>query len=445
MNFKGKSKIELFENGLLVKEHIDHNLVTNFLNEMINIFFMKITRGSSTACYTFPTTTYDVGFLSFVDGVVLFEDPLILNAAKYRLPTNNSMVAYAAGIAPNTDPRGGLLNLTESIFDGPGKTQKLVFDFATDKGNGTFESLGILPGRGARSFDHEVSGKDNGCGAHTMDFDAATYYDPLADLGMDIPLGLINGIIYGTVYDSALTGAVPIYRRNSYFAEFTPFNPFDYKRYVEANEALSDLEYVIPAGRIGDLKILNNKFYILEHNQSSPYDIDIKELNPANMAVISTVNVSVSDNMYYNWLYSFAQIAGDILYISKGVDRTVLYKYNIITGNFIESLTPPAPFTAFDRMFHINEDGSLLMIGTNLGSSFMMLDANGLSSPFRNVTAFYSSRNTAIPKGPTISYMYNGAPRIALMTMGLITLNNLALPITKTSAQTMKITYTLSW
>lgn len=445
MNIKGKSKIELFENGILVDRSVDHNLVTTFLNDMINLFFMKPTKGFTGSTYEWPTTTYLTMLLALVDGVVLFEDPLTLNAAKYRIPTANPVVAYAAGIAYNDDPKAGTFNIAESVFDDVGKTQKLVFDFATDRGNGTFEALGIAPGRGTRSLDYTDTAKVNNVGAHSMDFDYTTYYDATTKLEMDIAVGLINNIIYGTIVDTLLTGTIVIKRSNTYFADFSPFNPFNHKKYVAINEQLSDLEYIVPAGRCADFKILNNKFYSIEHNQSAPYDINIKELNPIDMSVLSTVNISVPANMYYSWLYSYAQIADDILYIMQGNDKTEIFKFNITTGASLGSITPPAPFTAFDKMFHADEDGSLLMVGTNLANIYMMLDSDGLSTPFVNYVSFYSSRNTSIPKGPTISYMYQGTPRITLMTLGLISQNNLAAPVTKTSAQTMKITYTLSW
>lgn len=446
---KGKSKIELFEQGLLVNEQVDHNLVTNFLDFLINMVFFPITRNNFNR-YMFPTS---VDYLKeglvfpFVNGLAIFEDPLVLDATKYRIPTDNALVAFAAGKRTSTNPMSGIINMTESVFDPVAKTQKLVFDFATDRGNGTFESLGLMPGRGARALDL-VNTAYGEVGALTLDFDegSSVYHDEQDSL-LGMIIGLIGDIIYCNSDITLNEGLRTIYRFNTYYMDYEPFDLFAYKDYEGTDEQLTDLTYTIPAGYKGDLKIVGGKIYMLEYEIASPYDVVIKELSPTDLSVLSTVTVNPPNNAYSTWYNSYNGIIGNTLFLTIS-GRDTYYMFDMTTGSAIGTVVAASHGTAYwDEFIQYTEDGTLGMIGTDVANRYLLMDSAGkVSSIFVAYPLFYGGKNIAIPKGPTLAYIYNGTkPELSLMPTALITQNNLASPVTKTSAQTMKITYTLSW
>lgn len=135
MAFKGKSTIELrnAETGELEQRVEDENMVTNAIENLVNYKRLYQFTGNNPDIANWITPLSNNCF----GGLLLFEkniteDPNII------LPTaDNKNIGRAAGQYSGTDKYRGTFNGTESKEINDGKGYRFVWDFPTDKGNGT--------------------------------------------------------------------------------------------------------------------------------------------------------------------------------------------------------------------------------------------------------------------------------------------------------------------
>ena len=141
MALKGTTKIELTNVKTGDKEVIEKdNLVTNVISDLLNMnpWGLLYQYGSSYEGIFFPLCPNLFG------GILLYEDALEENPAKYYAPMDNLLVGYSSNdINEGTDVKRGSMNQTESgrLEDGSG--YRFVFDFATSQANGTISSVGL--------------------------------------------------------------------------------------------------------------------------------------------------------------------------------------------------------------------------------------------------------------------------------------------------------------
>lgn len=153
---KGKSKIELFDalSGAKCDEYVNPNIITNAVNNVLNmndkLGFIRKTRGTANTSElvtanpllsAMPLATKAFG------GVLLFGSTISENVNTIMPPANVDCIGYAGGSYAGSDVYKGSRNAAESgyILDDNQNIvgYRHVWDFGTDKANGTIASLGL--------------------------------------------------------------------------------------------------------------------------------------------------------------------------------------------------------------------------------------------------------------------------------------------------------------
>lgn len=162
---KGVCNIKVVnEDGTIAQDVTDENMVTDYLEKLINpnYFILKEIFGSR------EMMAFDVSFYPLIDkvigGVFLFGENVPENE-KCEFPTY-SLVGHASSVHPYSLSTCGMFNINESeeIKDAEGnfKGYKFVWDFATDRANGTIKCVSLTTGHAgqkgyAKSIDSKVS------------------------------------------------------------------------------------------------------------------------------------------------------------------------------------------------------------------------------------------------------------------------------------------------
>lgn len=169
MALKGTATIELTDVKTGKKEVVKHdNLVTNAINDLLTLNPMGMrfrtysntqnnsTDTSATDMYHEMGGSFETGMMPIcpnaVGGILLYEDALEEDPAKYYAPMDNLLVGYSSNDVNTTEnTRRGSMNQTESgpLEDGTG--YRFVFDFTTSQANGTIASLGLTSMRGGKA------------------------------------------------------------------------------------------------------------------------------------------------------------------------------------------------------------------------------------------------------------------------------------------------------
>ena len=169
MALKGTATIELTDIKTGDKEVIKHdNLVTNAINDLLTMspMGMKLRSYRNTANNTNDTSlsdmthelgkSFEAGFLPIcpnaIGGILLYENALEEDPAKYYAPMDNPLVGYSSNDVNTTiEKKRGSMNQTESGALEDGSGYRFVFDFSTDQGNGTIAAVGLTSARGGEA------------------------------------------------------------------------------------------------------------------------------------------------------------------------------------------------------------------------------------------------------------------------------------------------------
>lgn len=141
---KGTAKIELTDVKTGKKEIYQHdNMITNAVNDVLSLNPLGFKSKLVDNGILFPVVPKLIG------GVLLCENPLEEDPAKYWVPNDNPIVGYSGyNVNTNADPKRGSLNQVESGVLEDGSGYRFVFDFATSQGNGVISALGLTSNAG---------------------------------------------------------------------------------------------------------------------------------------------------------------------------------------------------------------------------------------------------------------------------------------------------------
>lgn len=179
MSIKGVCSIELRnEDGSLAQKTTDENMVTNFISNLINPdydffkgLFDKNVMKLDYALY--PLIDKVIGGV-FLFGETLPEDP------DYRIP-KAPLIGHASSTYQYNLPTVGLFNTNESTVlsdtEGNVKGFKYVWDFATDKANGTIKCVSLTTGKaGSKGFKYSSDSKISNYLFTSPCIDTISYY-----------------------------------------------------------------------------------------------------------------------------------------------------------------------------------------------------------------------------------------------------------------------------
>lgn len=371
---KGKIKVELMDSG---GEVIEKQETENFISKAVQRFYDELMR---------DVFTYDraVGKYRYSDIHFDLFNALELTDATHPEDPQNEWIragnvigyAYTTGTYSGSDTRRGSYNTSESFTNR--EQVHIVVDFPTHAGNGTFQSIYFMGGRGR--LENDTYSK----------FGGTNYYKIVKH----------NGVVYA--FSSERSNS------NLYILDESTFNRIE----------------TIPLGNYYyDFCFVGNKIYFIKNNEV--YSADIS--NPSE-STLEKDDVSSSHGINYNpttgrW---FLSRNGAIdMYDS---DWNLLSSYTGISYgsesynyNKIVAVTEEGIITSFRQFIYIGGtyDGQIVPLATYHRLA-------GVVDDF----LLYANES---------SDRYDGIYRIPLSNIGSRAL--LDSPVIKTSNNTMKITY----
>lgn len=458
---KGNTKIELTDVNTGKKQVIKkHNLITNAVNEIFNMPFgidNDYTTNNTVDISHNPET-----FKDLFGGIMLFDSEITENANTLFPSYTSNMIGCGAAdssIATSENKFMGSYNSNESEFNIANKMLKLVYDYTTSQANGTINSIcltDLFSGYGlynanliySLSADKRVSKtidriknisniKDS-----TDNIAFNSNYEYLAAVDVD------NEVLYSLVFVNSTNIILRTRRfsvKNIYLIDNSCVKiqdipivlPIGISTKCDYNYDRSDnCIYISTTGTTSDTIQPNSTFYTFKITLLG---------NVTQYSVINTTNVSLrigGGSATVHAAYSLCH--NGYIYLLSNNDHA----YSIQLSNSSNYFDHGSIESSIHPRYGING----IVVWNNYASSGSRIYTThqgfaGKKSSGRNqlgdraYKAFIPVINH--PMYYLITEFSNAACNFYRESGFFLTINNLPSPITKTNAQTMKITYTL--
>lgn len=410
MAIKGKSVIELYNPNTRIKQRYeDENIVTNVFKYL---FGQNYFAQADTGFMNKFLPLYKNG----IGGIILFDSQIEENPDIVIAPNTVGCTGYASTSAySGSDLSRGGMNVNETSLIDNG--MKFVWDFATSQANGDIACVSLTHANGGRIG----YGSKNYCDGGNTNI---SWFENLS-------LGLWGNGYYSTcIIDDTL-----------YYASTVSVNEIVLEKYKIFLKEIGLRNSYATVKKIGEKRITistiskvqvpvfcvdNGKVYLMiDYNRILDVtDFDnIKEYSlPVNARQLN--NMVVRNNYIY--------LATSNNKIEKYSISDTSAKLNEITVNSIsyDGIKNINGYIIIDTTTMLDENDNLRIIYLTGSENYLMYTPGQLYNP----VFIPHTRDTysGIMVGCEIAPNY------------LATINNLKVPITKTSAQTMKITYTLT-
>lgn len=422
---KGKATLTLCDaaSGRVVKQIEEHNMVTNALSSIFQPPKLAMFGGLNFA------TALD-GFLpmskSLIGGIVLLGENVEENASDFMLKPAATVVGHAGAAYSGTEETRGTLNENESYATENG--YHFTWDFPTDKANGVIRCCALTNkhfgniGRAYTNADGSllvnpsaptnaatsVTGSlttQTGCFVGMYEEGILTFFrfvdDDLVRTKVkliDPESILINDALGGTVIEEA-----------TIYAPFVPKNIYNY--FVDS---ASRLVYFFESS-------INQGTTQVTYYGVDPLTGDVPVYNIMSIEGSYTLQYSA---VFGNRLYQAANSKINVFTISGYALKT----YDFVTDKFFVyggTLCAEGKKDGVRCIMCFNEDGTVTM-RNNL---YIPVESSLIPLPYTLHTKGEPTTNSA---------------HIMMFTNYLATINNLAQPLEKTSAQTLKVTYDIT-
>lgn len=429
---KGHAKIELtnVETGKTVV-HEEDNLFTNLIDELVNNNAFALGPVTGDISGYLPLATRALG------GVLLFKEAIAEDPAIMFPPI--APIAYAGDSTDaGTDVRMGAYNKTESKQLSNGYQH--IWDFTTSQGNGTIRCIALthysvgngFPGAMYQSLYSESSDATN-----------ARWYSDFVCMN--------KYAMFFVGWDSSAEH-IQIRKLNTIVNNLNSVN-------ARLPDAAMNYEMVegIVLEKETDKNVVKNGGIVFRQKSNGHCVGYAHYYNGSGDAYIYTCDIDVNTLTYKEGsltvsdvqLQSFgtgsakyAAIRDNYLYCYKYNDYTKIYKINLDNVTDISIIEVANP------------SGSYASIGYDEVTNYIIVGNRQIIFPddevFLATREFYSygAHNTVVRDGVKElirkqGYSY-GMRIVAMNRAYLATINNLASPVVKTAAQTMKITYTIT-
>ena len=469
----GVATIELTNPDGSVETHVHENMITNAVSNIL----------SSNCGGNLNVNSPGLSPLSQMFGsVLLFENTITENVATTFPP--QAPMGWA-GYLVNTSvfAKRGSANITETgpLSDG----FKYVWDFSTSQGNGTIASLGLSHGgAGCSNQDDMLNNKDrfkvigtkNSVWDTSVQSDITEYNNPFAiDGNFCYSIAKISpGSTSIRIYKSSTamnsfslssintkqndivaypTLAVGKYYENISYVDYSLASPITIANYT-ADYSSAWKNYL-------STHVIGNNVYLIYYSPSSRNNIRIIKIDYTGTAISdTTVNLpadiwNVRNGYSYDYITDLYLETDGEVYIRCTDNKTyaidletkvVRFAYNHPSD--LDDAPSNKRLNIVDNMGNksilmVNYLGELHMITTTMAGKITYNEWSNcisLIDSLVDVTAPISQIKV------TDGLYYFPKNRVFMLdTYYLATINNLDTPVTKTSAQTMKITYTLRY
>lgn len=409
-NLHGHVRVETKDRwtGRVVESQEKDNLVTDALSKII---YAQIWMNGYAASWLTPLYTNALG------GIVLYGNTLTESASNIWMPSDQKPIAIAGQDSNTSDIDAGSFNSSESVATSNGYTS--VWDFTTSQANGTISALSRVhrhfrespmwliapsnPNIPTVSFNEPTAGKIT---PYYLGYDKTNkylYFTPVSNQ-------TISGVTYSTN---------SIYRTKADFSKLSLVGTGPFPEKTTLVKTLTSSDGTTTAYNYLYDKYNNNFVYI---NGTTAHFIAIDGTHTT--ATFSNTGAgsyfTATENYYWK------VINGTAYRISK-TNYSNITQYSLDSSAYC--LAPfendcVAAFSAPAKCFILYPDGTFeTKDGLNGGYSWT------LGSP-RQIDYLFAAQNNS--SNLFVNSRYLG------------TIANLDSPVTKTSSQTMKITYTLT-
>lgn len=455
MAFKGKTTIELTnaETGVVEQKIEDENMVTNAVYNLVN--------GSC------GSTELNTILNNCFSGLLLFEKNITEDVNTLVMPVENKVVGKGAGAYGLEDePLIGNLNTAESTSLENG--HRYVWDFATNRGNGTIRCVCLTSYKGGLTgYDMTPDAAYNNYnfmlmqprGASLKTGNQALYYggSVITSLSKNQPIiGYLNNkLIFanGSAGGSSVTFSTRTENKTVHLKSWTSY---DYtEKLITVNTKLcSPINFVF----------YDHKYYSIYVTSKTTFDVVV--FNAVTFEVEKEETVTCQDTnflkgsplernpiIYKGYYYIAESVSGEGYYYKININDPTDYTARVFNSKIKNAYTSSDASITQSRL---NTYANLVLFlpagfstGSTYFSSIAIWDGENIHK-----SAFVSGRmsnitivnNTDI-KAPYVVFFdnYEGA-RIhdVIFTPFLSTINNLSTPVVKNETQTMKVTYEIT-
>lgn len=482
---KGKSVIELrnAKTGELEETIEDENLVTNALQNLANPpDFIKRAYGENSGFVEMPfimtplTTTCLQGLMLFDKNIVEDVNNIIPNAAELN------QVGCASTSEANTMPYRGVLNATETLDLANGR--RFVWDFATDRGNGTIRSVCLTsPAAG-------FYGSDIGMGPLDDNFYPSSIRRPLIS-GSDANVfksstsgygeSSWRAIVFGT---GVFTYPIGSFEENIFlFLEPVLNGPTSYrfqkvhldysKLSLKSRGVTTRTEHTVTTNwaKLSQYPIADD-YYIYSFFKKTTNSFDFVKINALSLEIEEERTVVVQDAVFIQDKLGLQGVVCDgYFYVCNGQNGNNYYS---ASGAYKINTEDPSDYVFIDFVaegmvtnagyFYIQMDNGVVSVTPHYHSGVAYIISGEVLKKSKRYTknsssSIYSTHDYILPspwlKKPFLlatnfgSYSSVSTYPKNKMCFGfdscyMATINNLTTPVVKNETQTMKVTYEIT-
>lgn len=432
---KGKSTIQLFDavTNKEIKKVVNNNMVTNAINNMLNIPNDYLLDSSfKNLCDTvMPIQTSGLG------GILLWDSTLPEDANLTLPPLGVNNVGYAGDAYSGANKYRGSYNTNESGAIPNG--YRHVWDFATDRANGTIKSLSLTSRRGGNTGLHYNN--TDGIYAVTDNMRVTSNYG-------NGPMGYYLGCIAKDTYvfeDRQSTSSV--FKLN--YAHCFDTNNIGLAETTSLYNNIYDTKSLTFSDPISTNSTNTTHYYtkpVVYCYVRSGMLVWYASIDYKQGVILAEGKTTLTIPEKYG-LTSIRGVTDDGIYVGV-IDKTIKdgYPYTLtlfdFNGNFVHEALNDIHWNS-DLASPIWQLGDKWYYGS--GDCYQ-IDGTDYFKDNAKYNSRYSYNNKSIaPYVLTRGYNDNyQSVSLCLFYPYVGTINNLAEPVTKTSAQTMKITYELT-
>lgn len=451
------------------ERYVEHNIFTKALE------YMHRPIGALKSAQDCTTDGYEPAYISLLGGLVLWDSNIEENREIITQPHGVKAVGCAVYGQTNTttSSRRGSYNAAESVLTvtSAEKSMKFVYDFSTNQANGTIKCLSLTNWKaGWNGFGGDETAVDLRYSRNNYDeslFNSWTWggrfeQDSSNELNRTFLLDPTADVFYQIV--SVTTTAVTIAKRKANLHEKSVFQDA-----YHAHDLVESVSISLPATMSGANTYSFNydkkadRLYILVAPSSSSIaasstyyiiEIDVSNYTAAVHTLTNKLGLAISPSntwmrVYDGYLYVLSIGTRYVRKISieDGTAKSLaLCNYWYVCNNSWSSCWYSGLLEAGGMLYLM---GYKTINGSNQYRVVMLDPETEVSEVLGAgyMPAYLGYNNyviTAIKDNPLyFLHRNNNRVRLCLNTNYLATINNLSLPIEKTSDKTMKITYTI--
>ena len=440
---QGKTKIQLFDsNGRLENEIVEKNMVTNALQYLVSPDVCMLGENTINSLIKGSMPFYS----NALGGIMLFDENIDENAETVFKPNGVNIVGHAGSAYSGTNVMRGSYNTNESGELKDDNLQRIgyrhVWDFGTDKANGTIKCLSLTSLNGGNNAYKPIL--NDGTKKYNR-----TLYNSVGDTHGRF-LGQINKNTFARLRYETRDGVTGFWldhiqmtpKNNISIFENTGFK-IVFSRCLGITTALPNNDQVLYALAPDD----DGYAYICKVNSSgtvtySKFSIltgDVEEgtititvpsgytlITPCCVIFKTIIIVLLNKSDDNSSSAAIYDLNGNLVRIQTNINQDRSYVYaESDNGKLCFSVAPSA--------FYIFEDDTYM----NQEAAFTSGHWGG--SQYRYKNGIYNLSGAVNPTSSSKNYIY-----VTRRDDYIATINNLATPVVKTNTQTMKITYDIT-